>query len=282
MSSTGFIFLRKLAHLIGMPSCSISAPAACGVASAMIDQLSLPTAGPSDCSSRLLFCEPGAPATRVAILYIRETQMIENLKWIKSTREMSPRSLRSSMHFSAALGCVAMAGLAVVASSKATFAYRPFDGTDAAIAAPKEMEIELQPAGVLPENSLTNLIGPAAIINYSFSKDWELVVQGFGQFPLSNSDENASLAGVGAFLKHILREGSLQEAVGPSIAIEFGPLPGINADNGFGASFGASFRNGGTGELFTRTLRQLLHETNTRTSSQVESSNGRRNGKSAL
>jgi hypothetical protein len=44
---------------------------------------------------------------------------------------------------------------------------------------------------------------------------------------------------VGAFLKHVIREGSLQEASGPSVAIEFGPLlPGINADNGFGASFG--------------------------------------------
>jgi hypothetical protein len=102
------------------------------------------------------------------------------------------------------------------------------------------MEIELQPAGVLRENSQSSLIGPATVINYGFAKNWEFVLQGLGQFPLSNADENASLTDVGAFLKHVLREGSLQEASGPSVAIEFGPLlPGFNTDNGFGASFGA-------------------------------------------
>ncbi len=103
-----------------------------------------------------------------------------------------------------------MAGVAMAALTTVAFAYRPFDGTDAAVAAPKEIEIELQPAGVLRESSLTSLIAPATIINYGFAKNWELVVQGFGQFPVSNLDENASLAGVGVFLKHVLREGSLQ------------------------------------------------------------------------
>jgi hypothetical protein len=127
----------------------------------------------------------------------------------------------------------------MAAWSKAALAYRPFDGTDAAVAAEKEMEIELQPAGVLRESSLSRLIGPATVINYGFAKNWEFVLQGLGQFPLSNSDENASLTDVGAFLKHVLREGSLQDAGGPSVAVEFGPLlPGVNADNGFGASFG--------------------------------------------
>jgi hypothetical protein len=124
--------------------------------------------------------------------------------------------------------------------SGAALAYRPFDGTDAAVAAVKEMEIELQPAGALRQSSLTSLIGPATVVNYGFARNWEFVLQGVGQFPLSNSDETASFVGVGAFLKHVLREGSLQDAGGPSIAIEFGPLlPGFKADNGFGASFGA-------------------------------------------
>jgi hypothetical protein len=136
-------------------------------------------------------------------------------------------------------GCTVLAATAVAICSHAAFAYRPFDGTDAAVAGEREVEIELQPAGVLREGSQSSLIAPAAIINYGFAKNWELVLQGFGQFPLSNSDENAGLAGVGAFLKHVLREGSLQEASGPSVAVEFGPLlPGIDADKGFGASFG--------------------------------------------
>jgi len=132
----------------------------------------------------------------------------------------------------------AVVGVAMVGST-ASFAYRPFDGTDAAVADVKEVEIELQPAGMMRQNAQTSLIAPFMIFNYGFAKNWELVLQGQGQFPLTNSDESASLNGVGAFLKHVLREGSLQEASGPSVAIEFGPLlPGIHADNGYGASFG--------------------------------------------
>jgi len=130
-------------------------------------------------------------------------------------------------------------GVAVVAGSTASFAYRPFDGTDAAVAAPKEVEIELEPAGVLRQNSQTFLIAPFMIFNLGLAKNWELVLQGQGQSPLTISDEPVSLVGVGAFLKQVLREGSLQDASGPSVAIEFGPLlPGINGDNGFGGSFG--------------------------------------------
>ena len=132
----------------------------------------------------------------------------------------------------------AVVGMAMVASTT-SFAYRPFDGTDAAVADPHEVEIELEPAGVLRQNSDTSLIAPFMIFNYGFAKNWEFVFQGQGQFPLTNSEESASVNGVGAFLKHVLREGSLQEASGPSVAIEFGPLlPGVKADSGFGASFG--------------------------------------------
>ena len=45
------------------------------------------------------------------------------------------------MQSSALLTCTMVVGVAVVAGSTASFAYRPFDGTDAAVAAPKEVEI---------------------------------------------------------------------------------------------------------------------------------------------
>ena len=51
---------------------------------------------------------------------------------------------------SISMRCVA-ASLVVLfgaACSGAAFAYRPFDGTDAAVAAPGELEVELQPAGI--------------------------------------------------------------------------------------------------------------------------------------
>jgi hypothetical protein len=145
--------------------------------------------------------------------------------WISKTA--SPSSLT----------CVVV-GLAMVGST-ASFAYRPFDGTDAAVADQREVEIEFEPAGILRQNAQTSLIAPFMILNYGFAKNWEFVFQGQGEFPLANSDESASINGVGAFLKGVLREGSLQGAGGPSIAIEFGPLlPGLHADSGFGASLG--------------------------------------------
>jgi hypothetical protein len=147
------------------------------------------------------------------------------------------RSHEHSQWLSARPLAALVAGTAIVAGSTAAFAYRPFDGTDAAVADLHEVEIELQPAGTLRQDSQTTLIAPHVVYNYGFEKNWEVVVEGLGQFPLTNSDDNPSLADVGVFLKHVLREGSLQDAKGPSIAVEFGPLlPGLHADQGFGAS----------------------------------------------
>jgi hypothetical protein len=117
------------------------------------------------------------------------------------------------------------------------WAFRPFDGTDAAVADPGELEIEFQPAGVLRQGSDTTLIAPATVLNFGLPERWEAVLQGQGEFPLSAFEQPAAFTGAGAFLKHVLRPGSLQNESGPSIATEFGALmPGINADAGFGAS----------------------------------------------
>jgi hypothetical protein len=134
--------------------------------------------------------------------------------------------------------CILAIGLAMVGWT-ASFAYRPFDSTDAAVPDLQEAEIKLEPAGILRENAQTSLLAPLLIFNYGFVKNWELVFQGQRQFPLANSDESASINGAGAFLKGVLREGSMQDASGPSIAVEFGPLlPSLHAGSGFGASFG--------------------------------------------
>jgi hypothetical protein len=54
--------------------------------------------------------------------------------------------------------------LCLIASSGPAWAYRPFDGTDAAIAAPGELEIELQPAGRLREGGNTTMVAPATVV----------------------------------------------------------------------------------------------------------------------
>jgi len=104
------------------------------------------------------------------------------------------------------------------------------------VAAPDEVEIELQPAGRLRDQTGTSLIAPATVINYGFSEGWEAVLEGQGQTPLSPSGPS-SLTDAGAFLKHVLVPGSLQDKTGPSVATEFGVLlPDSTGNSGVGAS----------------------------------------------
>jgi hypothetical protein len=131
----------------------------------------------------------------------------------------------------------AVFGAVLTAWGSPASAYRPFEGTDAAVADLGELEVELQPAGFLKQGADKTLIAPAWVVNIGIAEGWEAVFQGQSQFPLGSSDERASFAGAGAFLKGVLREGSLQDKSGPSVATEFGALlPGINADSGVGAS----------------------------------------------
>ena len=120
--------------------------------------------------------------------------------------------------------------------STPALAYRPFDGTDAAVAAPGEVEIELQPAGRLRDQGATNLVAPATVFNFGLSEGWEAVFEGQGQTPLS-PEGPTSLTAAGAFLKHVLQPGSLQDKTGPSVATEFGVLlPDSTGSSGVGAS----------------------------------------------
>jgi hypothetical protein len=137
--------------------------------------------------------------------------------------------------FGSARLTLTIAILGIIYSPVSAFAYRPFDGTDAAVADLGEVEIEFQPAGILREGSQTTLIGPWSVLNYGFAKDWEAVVEARLETPISPSGPS-SLTATGAFLKHLLRPGSLQDQMGPSVATEFGVLlPEVNGESGFGA-----------------------------------------------
>ena len=115
-------------------------------------------------------------------------------------------------------------------------AYRPFDGTDAAVADPGEMEVELQPAGGKSIGGQKTLVAPDTVLNFGIAKYWEAVFEGRLETPLPTSGPTAFTDG-GAFLKHVLRPGVLQDQTGPSIATEFGVLlPDSIGDTRFGAS----------------------------------------------
>jgi hypothetical protein len=115
-------------------------------------------------------------------------------------------------------------------------AYRPFDGTDAAVADKGKMEIEMQPAGAFRDATGTTLVAPATRFNYGLSETWEAVLEGQLEHPLS-AQGPTMLTASGAFLKGVLREGSLQDKSGVSVATEFGALlPDSQADSRLGAS----------------------------------------------
>ncbi len=115
-------------------------------------------------------------------------------------------------------------------------AYRPFDGTDAAVVGPGEFEVELGPVGYLRQGHDTDLIVPQGVLNLGVAPNWELVVQGRGDNALSRRAP-FTFGDSGVFVKSVLREGGLQEREGLSIATEFGVLtPGIDSEPGTGAS----------------------------------------------
>src|SRR5438552_18888617 len=83
------------------------------------------------------------------------------------------------------IACPCLACLCLTATVMPASAYRPFDGTDAAVAEKGKMEIEMQPAGILKDVSGTTLIAPAARFNYGLTETWEAVLEAQMEHPLS-------------------------------------------------------------------------------------------------
>jgi hypothetical protein len=114
------------------------------------------------------------------------------------------------------------------------FAYRPFDSTDPAVAALGEFEVELSPVSFRHEDGGTTWIAPQLRLNYGFAHDWEVVLEGQGEYPHHQIGELVENA---LSLKSVLREGSLQDKNGPSIATELSLLlPGIHSESATGVA----------------------------------------------
>ena len=94
-------------------------------------------------------------------------------------------------------------------------AYRPFDGTDAAVAEMGEIEIELGPVEYLREGAERMLLAPDLRINYGFIPGWEMALEGKLTHGLTAGVSGTSLVESQALLKGVLREGTLQEKPGP-------------------------------------------------------------------
>jgi hypothetical protein len=128
----------------------------------------------------------------------------------------------------------------VAAWPVAASAYRPFDSTDAAVAAKGELEIELGPVGYLVQGQDKFLVAPSVIFNWGFADRWEAVFEGrhFLQIGGEIQEPRSRVEDVALSLKGVLREGSLQEKTGLSVATELSALlPPIDGDHGTGAEW---------------------------------------------
>src|SRR5256885_1387393 len=129
-------------------------------------------------------------------------------------------------------------GALVIVAALPARAYRPFNSTDAAVADLGKVEIELGPVGLVEEGGDRFVVAPSLILNWGFAERWEVVLEGRHFVRLGSSvlhvprlrvDDNA------LSFKTVLREGSLQDKSGPSVATEVGALlPAIHGEGGTG------------------------------------------------
>jgi hypothetical protein len=131
------------------------------------------------------------------------------------------------------------AALLLAMLSMPALAYRPFDSTDADVAAPREFELELGPVGWLHEGENSFRVAPAVVANIGLPWRSELVLEGERQVALDPGpgEPRTSVVDTGVFVKTVLRDGALQDASGPSVATEYGLLlPEVHGQSGTGAS----------------------------------------------
>lgn len=126
--------------------------------------------------------------------------------------------------------------IALVSATAPALAYRPFDGTDAAVAEEGVFELE---AGIGRQRlgEVNRLAIPALVFNYGLPHDTEVVLE--GQFDRTHGgDVEGQHMGVGdtaLSLKHVFRRGTRREGEGPSVALECSVLlPEVNGSSNAG------------------------------------------------
>jgi hypothetical protein len=127
--------------------------------------------------------------------------------------------------------------LALLANAHVAHAYRPFDSTDAAVADPGEIEIELGPVAYTdsPHASITE--APVLTVNAGLVNRWEAVLDASRAITRSANENDIETVETALLLKRVLRAGVLQEQTDWSVATEFGVLlPTVNADDDYGAT----------------------------------------------
>lgn len=127
---------------------------------------------------------------------------------------------------------------AIVLAGGEASAYRPFDGTDADVAEPGEVELDVGPLQARRDHAHATY-APGLVVNFGFAEGLELVVDVDGAIPFAHGRAGAVESDV--LCKVVVRDGSLQGRRGPSLALETGVLlPGLPRDAGADAGWVAS------------------------------------------
>src|SRR6516225_7894502 len=112
---------------------------------------------------------------------------------------------------------ILVVGTCVLAWSSSASAYRPFVSTDAAVADPKEIEIELGYFTLDRTKNENTFIIPRAVLNYGLFQNWE----GVAEFAIQRApDATLDVIEPALSLKGVLKEGVLQEKDGFGLAVE--------------------------------------------------------------
>ena len=98
-------------------------------------------------------------------------------------------------------------------------AYRPFVSTDAAVADPREVEVEFGAFTLERTGDRDTFATPSVVVNYGVLERWELVAEVGVQ-----EGSRTEVIDPGLSLKCVLKEGVLQDKEGVSLAVEAGLL----------------------------------------------------------
>lgn len=121
------------------------------------------------------------------------------------------------------------------------YALRPFDGTDASVAGPGELELELGYLSYLREGEQKSVTAPSAVINLGLENGNELVLEGRvrNRFHPDHDTRRTTFEDAALSVKQVHRNGVLQDRAGPSIASECGVLfPTLQGDRAGAACTG--------------------------------------------
>ncbi|MDQ2642344.1 MAG: hypothetical protein M3020_00910 [Myxococcota bacterium] len=116
-------------------------------------------------------------------------------------------------------------------------AYRPFDGTDANVGGVGVLTVEAGPLQLRRSGGESSL-SPGLVFNLGFAEDFEAIVDARQWLALGSVSSGSRLRELesAATLKWLLREGSLQDEPGVSVAVEAAlQAPEVRGEGGFGA-----------------------------------------------